>query len=56
MDVPILDWVLRPILNVATVWNTGETGDRHWVPRLQSDYKNIETGGSMFDLFYMIPY
>ena len=27
MDVPTLDWVLRPILTVTIVWNTGETGD-----------------------------
>ena len=27
MDVIILDVLLRPILTVATVWNTGETGD-----------------------------
>ena len=27
MDVPILDWVLRPIFTVATIWNTRETVD-----------------------------
>ena len=26
MDVPHSNWVLRPILTVTTVWNTGETG------------------------------
>ena len=28
MDVIILTTVLRAILTVTTVWNTGETGDR----------------------------
>ena len=28
MDVIILTAVLREILTVTTVWNTGETGDR----------------------------
>ena len=28
-DVPPLDWVLRLILTVATVWNTRETGDMY---------------------------
>ena len=27
MDVPTLSMLLRPILPVATIWNTGETGD-----------------------------
>ena len=27
MDVPILSTFLSPILTVASVWNTGETGD-----------------------------
>ena len=27
MDVPTLRTFLSPILNVASVWNTGETGD-----------------------------
>ena len=27
MDVPTLSTFLSPILNVASVWNTGETGD-----------------------------
>ena len=27
MDVPTLSLFLRPILTVASVWNTGETGD-----------------------------
>ena len=26
VTVSSLDWVSRPILTVATVWNTGETG------------------------------
>ena len=27
MDIPILDWVLRPMLTVTTEWNTEETSD-----------------------------
>ena len=27
MDGPTLSMLLRPILPVATIWNTGETGD-----------------------------
>ena len=31
MDGPIIDLVLRPILTVATVWNTGEIGDIYYI-------------------------
>ena len=33
MDVPTLSFFLRPILNVTSVWNTGETGDIHWATK-----------------------
>ena len=39
MDVPTLYWVLRPILTVTTVWNTGETGDITDVNTMQ--FKNV---------------
>ena len=31
MNVPTLKLVLRPILSVTSVWNTGETGDIYCV-------------------------
>ena len=35
MDVIILDALYNPILTVATVWNTGETGEIHSTHDLQ---------------------
>ena len=42
MDVPTLSAFLSSILNAASVWNTGETGDIHCVLCIHCEIKTIE--------------
>ena len=34
LDVPTLKLILRPILTVTSVWNTGENGDIDFLERI----------------------
>ena len=48
MDVPTLKLVLRPMLTVTTVWNTGEIGDMYkfdvWMKNLSLNSVEKQSG------------
>ena len=47
-------WVLRPILTVTTVWNTGETGDISILLRLCNRTHLLNTSHLSFFIFFYV--